>query len=118
MTILLIIYAGVLTLFTIGLLYTYESKIKSTVHALDQMTKRFHIAKQSVLDAYRLLDEDNKALQSQVESLKAELAGDESKIQYESHTYTNSIYGHTPYVNPWRNTLPDLYHQEDLDFDQ
>lgn len=128
-----------LTLFVLGLIYHYEGKVKEITHNLEAMTRRFHIAKKAVLDTSMSLDDENKALQKQIEVLKMELAeGDgsywskmyheaikpkESDFQFESHAYqpktwSKEIYGDKPYVNPWNNTAYKDYQQDDLDFDQ
>jgi hypothetical protein len=129
MIILLLIYSGFLSLLTISLIYRYEDKIKDLKHNLNAMTRRFHIAKQAVVDSVLVLDEENEALQKQVEALKAELRESDGaywakmyhdtireiadkKIQYEYSTHkddvwSKDIYGDTPYVNPWNNTKGD-----------
>lgn len=129
MIILLLIYSGLLSVLTIGLIYRYEDKIKDLTHNLDAMTRRLHISKRAVVDTARVLDEDNETLQKQIKALKAELAESDGaywakmyhdtireiadkKIQYEYSTHkddvwSKDIYGDTPYINPWNNTKGD-----------
>lgn len=120
---------GICNLGFIIAIYKYEGKIKDITHNLEAMTRRFHIAKQSVVDVTRVLDEDNEALQKQIKALKAELEESDGaywakmyhdtireiadkNIQYEYSTHkddawSKDIYGDKPYVNPWNNTRGD-----------
>jgi len=43
------------------------------------------------------LSKDNDALQVQIKTLKAQIAGDESKIQYESHAYKTNTWDSSNY---------------------
>jgi len=85
MVILLMIYAGLLTAFVIGLIYYYEDKIKLLNGNLNRL--------KSLPKNNLMLDVDNGILREQVKKLKLELL-ESKQPEYESKAYVN------PYNNP------------------
>lgn len=85
MVILLMIYAGLLTAFVIGLIYYYEDKIKLLNGNLNRL--------KSLPKDNLMLDVDNGILREQVKKLKLELL-ESKQPEYESKAYVN------PYNNP------------------
>jgi len=85
MIILLMIYAGLLTAFVIGLIYYYEDKIKLLNGNLNRL--------RSLPKDNLMLDVDNGILREQVKKLKLELL-ESKQPEYESKAYVN------PYNNP------------------
>ena len=85
MVILLMIYAGLLTAFVIGLIYYYEDKIKLLNGNLNRL--------RSLPKDNLMLDVDNGILREQVKKLKLELL-ESKQPEYESKAYVN------PYNNP------------------
>jgi hypothetical protein len=93
----LLVYTGLLTLFTIYTIHKYEDAIKQYKDSISDYQRALNYAKNTPnaqhytwlqLENTRL-NEDNNALQIQIKSLKQDLAG-EQRIQYESSTYKNS----------------------------
>jgi hypothetical protein len=85
MIVLLMIYAGLLTAFVIGLIYYYEDKIKLLNGNLNRL--------RSLPKDNLMLDVDNGILREQVKKLKLELL-ESKQPEYESKAYVN------PYNNP------------------
>ena len=105
----LLLYTGLLTLFTIYTIHKYEDAIKQYKHSISDYKRALNYAKNSPLydklkNDYDLLEQEfadtYKAycdMAAEVKMLKAKLAGDESKIQYESHTYKSNTYDASGY---------------------
>ena len=114
----LLLYTGVLTLFTIYTIHKYEETIKQYKGAIGDYQRALKYAKgpdpvehvtflqldnqklkrevqrlqsAAIYEAKHMenLSKDNDALQMQIKSLKEQLAGDQ-RIQYESSVYKNS----------------------------
>jgi hypothetical protein len=121
----LLIYAGFLTLFIIGLIHYYEEKIMGFIDQIDVATQGLKMSREVMLSLSELVDEENKALIVQINNLKKQLAESDGeywakmyheaiknkseKLQYESHAYqprtwSKEIYGDAPYINPWNRT--------------
>ena len=97
----------VMGIYTLGIIYTihkYEYVIKQYKDSINDYKRALNYAKNSPLydklkNDYDLLEQEfadtYKAycdMAAEVKMLKAKIAGDESKIQYESSTYKNNTY--------------------------
>ena len=102
----------VMGIYTLGIIYTihhYEEAIKQHKGSISDYKRALNISKGRDHDAYlqlerqkllsdmSSLDEQNKVLQNQIEMLKTKLAGDDSKIQYESHIYKSNTWNPSSY---------------------
>ena len=90
---------GLCTLGYVATVHYYDGLLKSYKGAIGDYQRALSLARNSPQVA--LLDEQNKALQSELNALKKDLAGHQVPLQYEHSEYnpTNT----TPYVNPWNN---------------
>lgn len=101
----LLVYTGLLSLFIVYTIHKYEAAIKQYKDSISDYKRALSLAKnQDNATHYtwlqlenKNLNQDNDALQVQIKSLKAQLAGDESKIQYEHSTYKSNKYDSSAY---------------------
>jgi hypothetical protein len=87
---------GFYTLFILGGIYYYEDKLKSF--------ESDHKTIKRLIEISRLLDEDNRALNKLVKSLKSENSAIRNGIQYEYTAWSPSTFNSSYYESVYKDT--------------
>lgn len=98
----LLVYTGLLTLFTIYTIHKYEAAIKQYKDSISDYKRALSLAKNNDHATHytwlqlenKNLNKDNEALQAKIDGMQEELGYFRNKagIEYESHTYKNNTY--------------------------